>query len=143
MGRGSKEGSSQKTRGERQQLQKEERHIHRVTAEVGLGAEPHPEPDSLFWSRLLRTQWGSTSNCLPSPSQILAPHEPQTTSSPKSSLHLSCCLPKPLSLALVPEATAGCGAPSSKNESFSHHLPSLKQILQHYMLPTFCSYLSL
>lgn len=42
MGRGSKEGSGQKTRGERQQLQKEERHIHRVTAEVGLGAEPHP-----------------------------------------------------------------------------------------------------
>lgn len=42
MGRGSKEGSGQKTRGERQQLQKEERHIHRVTAEVGLGEEPHP-----------------------------------------------------------------------------------------------------
>lgn len=42
MGRGSKEGSGQKTRGERQQLRKEERHIYRVTAEVGLGAEPHP-----------------------------------------------------------------------------------------------------
>lgn len=42
MGRGSKEGSGQKTRGERQQLQKKERHIHRVTAEMGLGAESHP-----------------------------------------------------------------------------------------------------
>lgn len=42
MGRGGKEGSGQKTRGERQQLQKKERHIHRVTAEVGLGAESHP-----------------------------------------------------------------------------------------------------
>lgn len=40
MGRGSKEGSGQKTRGERQQLQEKERHIHRVTAEVGLGRSP-------------------------------------------------------------------------------------------------------
>lgn len=48
MGRGGKEGSGQKIQGERQQLQKEERHIHGVTAEVGLGAEPHPSQTPYF-----------------------------------------------------------------------------------------------
>lgn len=43
MGRNSKEGSNQKTRGQRQQLQREERHRFRVTTGMAMGTGP-PSP---------------------------------------------------------------------------------------------------
>lgn len=42
MGRKSKEGSNQKTRGQRQQLQREERHRFRLTTGMGTGP-PSPQ----------------------------------------------------------------------------------------------------
>lgn len=131
MGRGSKEGSGQKTRGERQQLQKEERHIHRVTAEVGLGAEPHPQPDSPLWSGLLGEPWGAP-HCPPFPFP-----EPHTPRAPVSWLPgvpprtYPAAFPTPLPLALVPGVTDSRGAPSSKTEPLARTPPpSLKQVLQ-------------
>lgn len=92
MGRGSKEGSGQKTRGERQQLQKEERHIHRVTAEVGLGAEPHLSQTPYFGLDSSESN-GEEHQLLFYLSKTLAPHKPQSTGSPMSSLHYPAAFP--------------------------------------------------
>lgn len=95
MGRGGKEGSGQKIQGERQQLQKEERHIHGVTAKVGLGAEPHPSQTPYFGLDSSASNEGEHKTApLPFP-RPLHPTSLSTGSPtpPVSSLHLSCCLP--------------------------------------------------
>lgn len=141
MGRGSKEGSSQKTRGERQQLQKEERHIHQVTAEVGLGAEPHPESDSLLWSRPLREQWEEHQTAsLPYP-RPLHP-QPQSTGSPAYSLHLS----QRTFPDLGSRSDSRLWSTFLPKIIFFHSVTSLpykRAFGIYYMIPTCCSYLSL
>lgn len=78
-GRGSKEGSGQETRGERQQLQKREAHGG-VTAELRLGAGcPHPSsrrpPVAMQWGRDPTCSWPSagkpSAQCLAFPTPAL------------------------------------------------------------------------
>lgn len=139
MGRGSKEGSGQKTRGERQQLQKEERSLLR--GDLGRSPTPHSGLDSSERS-------GEHHTTLPPLSQSLAPHTHPGQLAPRSPARTcpALRLPHPLPLALVPGATAGRKAPSSKKESLKlTHTTSLlwNRSFKVYHPLSRCSYLSL